>query len=126
MKVIFAIAGLVCAAPMLASPTPAHAGTMDEAFGNTMTTSDAEGNTESWYFNPDGTLTMRYGKGPLIPGTWSLKGENICVLYEGRPELCYKHAEGKKVGDQWVSTGQSGSDEIVGKIWIVGLRAGRP
>lgn len=102
---------------------PALAGTMENTFNNTVKVKSAEGAESSWYFNADGTFTMKAktpeGQDVEIKGTWAKEGDKICSTpnaVEGQPapvKTCVNYVEGKNVGDSWEVTSDTGAKSTV-------------
>jgi hypothetical protein len=98
----------------------ASADTLNNAFGNTLTTTGADGASFRWFFNADSTYSVVTPDGASVSGTWTREGENLCVTPTGGgPTQCALIVDGKAVGDTWpVETGN-------GSV-TVSLVAGRP
>jgi hypothetical protein len=80
-------AAAVVAAP-LAVPTVAAAQAADAsaAFGNTLLTIDPDGRSRKIWLKPDGTWTGLSRRGLNLAGTWSVRGEKVC-LKQSKPRL---------------------------------------
>ena len=103
---------------------PALAASMEARFGNTMLGIRPDGTVLKLYYNADHTFS-----GEIIPagsavtyeakGTWSLKGEQLCVVPENGPESCAV-LKGDHAGDKWETTVQGADGKpVVQKIEIV-------
>lgn len=124
-----------CAAAVLGmglamTALPALAANMEARFGNTMVGVRPDGTVLRLYYNKDHSFS-----GLITPagsptsfeakGTWTLKGEKLCVTPEGGPggapakESCAL-LKGDKVGDKWQTTVQ-GTDgkPVVQSVEIV-------
>lgn len=98
----------------------AFADTLTNAFGNTLTTTGADGATFRWHFNADSTYTVITPDGASVPGTWTREGDNLCVTPAGgAPAQCAPIVDGKAVGDSWTVTTENGAITVA-------LVAGRP
>lgn len=98
----------------------AMADTLNNAFGNTLTTTGADGATVRWFFNADSTYAMATPDGASVSGTWTREGDNLCVTPTGGGAAqCAPIVDGKAVGDTW--TVETGNGSVT-----VSLVAGRP
>jgi hypothetical protein len=80
----------------------AFADTISASFGNTLTTTGADGVTVRWMFNADQSYTMALPDGATVSGTWARNGGDLCVTPNGGGEaVCAPIVEGKAVGDTW-------------------------
>jgi hypothetical protein len=111
------MAALAAGAVLMAGA--AFADTMSASFGNTMTTTGADGVTVRWMFNADNTYTMALPDGTSLAGTWARNGAELCVTPNGGGDVvCAPVVEGKAVGDTW--TVQTAAGPVT-----VALTAGR-
>lgn len=95
-------------------------GTMDNLFGNTVTTTSADGVTVSWRFDPDNTYSATLPNGTNASGSWAVTGHDLCVTpSDGSPVQCAPLAEGKTAGDTWTVTNAEGA------VTTVSIIAGR-
>ncbi|MDO8422720.1 MAG: hypothetical protein Q7S99_11220 [Parvibaculum sp.] len=115
---------VLVAALSLGTALPALAASMEPRFGNTMLGIRPDGTVLKLYYNADHTFS-----GEIIPGgspvtyeakgTWTLKGEELCVVPENGPESCAV-LKGDHVGDKWETTVQGADGKpVVQKIEIV-------
>ncbi len=72
---LFAL-GLALAAPTLAAPAPAS---LAKAFGNTVVSTYPDGRTALLWLKPDGTYAAKGRHRTPSSGTWSLKGQEMCL-----------------------------------------------
>ncbi|MGD9966569.1 MAG: hypothetical protein AB7T59_08625 [Hyphomonadaceae bacterium] len=108
------IAGVVLAA------APAFADTMENAYSNTIvvTAAGTEGET-LYHFNADGTFTGVAAGGSQMAGSFTLEGDQLCLIQPNGQPACTSVAAGKNVGDTWTQLG------VDGREINVELRAGR-
>ena len=98
MKKLFAAA--LASAALFAGA--ALADTIGSSFGNTLTTTGADGVTVRWMFNADNTYAMALPDGTTVTGTWARQGADLCVTPgDGSGAQCAPIVEGKSVGDTW-------------------------
>lgn len=115
---------VLVAALSFGAALPALAASMEPRFGNTMLGVRPDGTVLKLYYDADHTFS-----GEIIPagspttyeakGTWTLKGEQLCVVPENGPESCAV-LKGDHVGDKWETTVQGADGKpVVQKIEIV-------
>lgn len=98
----------------------AAADTIANSFGNTLTTTGADGVTVRWHFNADNTYSMVLPDGTTGAGTWTQSPGQVCVTpNDGSAQQCAQSVDGKNVGDTW--TVQNGTGETI----TVSIVAGR-
>lgn len=103
------------------SAAPAFAETIQNAFGNTVSVTYADGRIASYHFNEDGTFTGIAPGGTTMRGRWAIEGEELCLIPPGGQAPTCTHIESdKNVGDTWTQTGSDGSQITVA------ITAGRP
>ena len=83
--------------------SPALAGPLDYAFGNTVRIENADGVTD-YYLNEDGTFSTGAGDS----GTWIVDGAQICTMV-GEATDCGPYQADRKVGDSWTDAQEDGS-----------------
>ncbi len=94
------ITGVVFGAALFAGA--AFADTIAASFGNTLTTTGADGVTVRWMFNADNTYAMALPDGTTVAGTWARNGGDLCVTPAGGGQAqCAPIIEGHGVGDTW-------------------------
>lgn len=98
---------------------PALADTMENAYGNTIVVTYANGAEARYYFNADGTMQVLTPSGDTVSGAYEIDGDQICFTPDGGERGCTAYVGGKNVGDSWTQTGTDGAE--VG----VRLEAGR-
>ena len=67
----------------MAAAPQAH---VDAAFGNTLLTIDPDGRSRKIWLKPDGTWTGLSRRGLALAGTWTTKGDKLC-LKQSKPRL---------------------------------------
>lgn len=81
---------LLLAAALLAAALGARAAepsaNVAAAFGNTILTIDPDGRSRKIWLQPDGSWTGRSRRGIPLAGTWTVKGEKVC-LHQSKPGL---------------------------------------
>jgi hypothetical protein len=99
---------------------PAFADTMENAYSNTIvvTTPGTEGET-LYHFNADGTFTGVAAGGSAMSGSYTLDGDQLCLIQPNGQPACTSVAADKNVGDTWTQLG------VDGREINVELRAGR-
>jgi hypothetical protein len=122
--VLLASIALTTAVPALADPTPGSppsASASDPAngpFGNTVVVTNADGSSERFYIEPDGTYTARRSDGAMLNGRWTESGpenDGIACFVENSPTLppdqqrtCFLHSHRRNVGDSFDAVDQAG------------------
>ncbi len=76
MKLAVIALSLALAAPAFAAPAPAS---LAKAFGNTVVSTYPDGRTALLWLKPDGTYDAKGRRRTPSSGTWSLKGEKMCL-----------------------------------------------
>jgi len=110
MKKILAAAALAFAL----SAAPAFADTMQNAFGNTVVVTYANGSSAQYQFNEDGTFTGIAPGGTTMRGRWAVEADQLCLIPPGgQAPSCLALAADKNVGDSWTQTGSSGAEITV-------------
>lgn len=110
-----AIAALAAGACLFAGI--AFADTMSATFGNTVTTQGPDGAVVRWQFNADNSYSVTLPDGATAAGTWELGGGQLCVTPTGGGQRqCAPLADGKGVGDTWVTTNDAGESVTVAII----------
>lgn len=109
--------GIVLAAQLLALPL--MAGTIDNSFGNTLSATNAKGETANWYINADKSYSVTGADGVQVDGTWRIDGASFCATPAGAAESCFTYVDGKAVGDNWDVS------DAAGNVLKVSLKAGR-
>jgi len=108
-KLVFAVAMLAALAAGAAS-----AETIQNAFGNTVVVTYADGRSVSYHFNEDGTFTGQAPGGMGLRGRWSIDGEQLCLIPPGgQAPTCTEIASDKVVGDTWTQAAADGSEMTV-------------
>ena len=70
----------------LATPAAAAPGDVKASFGNTILTVDPDGRSRKIWLKPDGTWTGLSRRGLDLAGTWTEKGQKVC-LKQSKPRL---------------------------------------
>lgn len=103
-------AATFAAVMMVGGAAFAASATMEATFGNTVTVSDASGNTLASYFmNADGTFSLTGADGTSAAGTWRETDTEVCLTVTGGEESCSPLSAGHGVGDTWEATGADGA-----------------
>lgn len=100
---------LVPLAMAAALATPAFAGELDAAFGNTVRVTLPSGATVQYHYNADNTFEMVAPDGAHVSGAWALRGDQLCTTPAGGAESCVPFQPGHGVGDTWTQTDANGS-----------------
>lgn len=95
-------AGLARAASPVEPDSPVVA-----AFGNTVTTTYPDGRTQQIWLHPDGTWAGLSRTRRELTGTWSLKGDRVCMRQRTPPTLpfsyCTRFPQDAHVGAAWAA-----------------------
>lgn len=97
----FAVAALIA--------TPALAGELDSAFGNTVRVTLGNGAVVQYHYDADNTYTMIAPDGSQVHGAWALRGGQLCSTPTGGAESCVPVQAGRNVGDTWTQTDTDGA-----------------
>ena len=90
----------------------AFADTLENAFGNTLIVTNAEGQTARYHFNADHSYMMMAGETHVM-GSWEVAGGQICMTPQGGERACAPYDASKNVGDSWIQAGIDGSQITV-------------
>ena len=74
------------ASPLAAPASAATTADVKSAFGNTVVTVDPDGRTRKIWLQPDGSWTGLSRRGLDLAGTWTVKGDKVC-LSQSKPRL---------------------------------------
>lgn len=110
------IAAFALAAAMA---VPAAAGTIENAFGNTLNVQLADGTALAFHFNADNTYVMKLPDNSTVNGTWALQNNQLCLTPQGGAPDCHPDPGNHNVGESW--TGVNGQ----GQEMTLSLTAGR-
>lgn len=97
----------------------ASADTMENAYGNTVVVTYANGAAARYHFNADHTFMLMLPDGSSTSGTYEITGDQICLTPAGGERACTGYVGGKSVGETWTQTATDGSSVTVS------LEAGR-
>ena len=96
----------------------AFADTMAETYGNTVLSTNDNGETSKFWFKADGTVTFETSKGEKGSGKWAIKEGKYCStpnLPANAPkdtpapkESCLEYQANHKVGDKWTQKDADG------------------
>lgn len=86
----------------------AHAGTIENAVGNTITVTTPDGAQIRYHFEADGTFTAHLPDNSTIAGAWANQDENVCLTPAGGSAQCYPSGD-YNVGDTWTLPAPDGS-----------------
>jgi len=106
---------LLGAAPTLALAAPAAqpAPSVAAAFGNTVTSTYPDGRTQKIWLQPDGTWTGLSRAARPLAGTWTVRGEKVCLRQRQPPTLpfsyCTAFPADPRVGAAWPSKDFAGT-----------------
>ena len=77
------------------------------AFGNTVTTTYPDGRTQKIWLRPDGTWTGLSRSRQPLAGSWTSKGDKVCLRQKKPPTLpfsyCTAFPADARVGAAWTS-----------------------
>jgi hypothetical protein len=100
---------LLCAVPALAlgAQDAEPVQRVAAAFGNTVTSTYPDGRSQKIWMQPDGTWTGLSRRGLRLAGTWSLRGDKVCLRQRTPPTLpfsyCTAFPADTRVGAAWPS-----------------------
>lgn len=90
-----------------AAPSADDAARLAAAFGNTVTTTYPDGRTQKIWLHPDGEWTGLSRSRKKLAGTWTLKGDSVCLRQKSPPtlpiSLCTPFPQGAHVGVAWMA-----------------------
>ena len=104
---IFAVAAALAAPPAVAAVTAAD---LKPAFSNTIVSAYPDGRKAKLWLNANGSYRAQGRRGKPSSGTWSLKGERICLKQSKpfrAPTYCTNVVKGG-VGTSWASKAVTG------------------
>ncbi len=100
--------GLASAAQPAAVEPPVFA-----AFGNTVVTTYPDGRTQQIWLHPDGAWAGLSRTHRELTGTWTLKGDRVCMRQKTPPTLpfsyCTAFPQDARVGAAWASKDFAGT-----------------
>lgn len=85
-RTVVLLAATILAAPLAVHAAPAAQADVSAAFGNTVLTIDPDGRSRKIWLKPDGTWTGLSRRGLDLAGTWTTKGDKVC-LKQSKPRL---------------------------------------
>lgn len=95
------------AGPAFAAETPGPDARLAAAFGNTVTTTYPDGRTQKIWLRADGTWTGLSRNRQPLAGSWSTKGDKVCMRQKKPPTLpfsyCTAFPADAHVGVAWSS-----------------------
>jgi hypothetical protein len=100
---------LLAAAPGLAGADPSTAADprVAAAFGNTIISTYPDGRTQEIWLKPDGAWAGLSRTHRGLAGTWTLKGDKVCLRQKTPPTLpfsyCTAFPQDARVGAAWTS-----------------------
>ncbi len=113
-----AILGLVASVLFVSASFAADE--MKPAFGNTVEVKDSKGAVMSYWFNEDGSYSLKSGA-TTTKGKWAVKNGQVCLVPDGGQENCQPSTiAGKKPGDSWENTNAADNTKVT-----VTIKAGR-
>ena len=96
----------LAAAPMAA--LAAQASPLERAFGNTVVSAYPDGRTGLLWLKKDGTYTAKGRRRTDSSGSWSLKGDKLC-LKQSRPTAApFRYCTGLPSGESWKAKAVTG------------------
>lgn len=107
-RLAFAIAA---AAALMAGS--AFADTIENAYGNTIVVTGADGAAIRYQFNADGSFAAALPDGNTLAGTYEVADGQICLTPAGGERGCTGYVGDKNVGDTWTQTAIDGSNITV-------------
>jgi hypothetical protein len=102
VKTLIVLAALSVAAPALADPR------LKPAFSGTIVSTYPDGRTANLWLNADGTYKAEGRRRKPSSGTWSIKGEKICLKQRKPFPGPFSHCEALPSGEQWSSKAVTG------------------
>ncbi len=87
---------------------PAAAGTIDNAFGNTLNVQLGDGTALAFHFNADGTYVMKLPDNTAVPGAWALQNNQLCLTPTGGAPDCHPDPGNHAVGETWSAVNGQG------------------
>lgn len=93
----------------LALAGAAQAQSIENAFGNTVVVTLANGASLRYHFNADHTFTLFAPDNTSQSGTWEIADSQLCLTSEAMGRSCSALGQDRQVGDTWTSTGGDGS-----------------
>lgn len=100
---------LIATALVVASAGAAFADTMENAYGNTVVVTLANGGEVRYQFNADQTYSVTTPDGQSVSGAYTTGDGQICLTPAGGEAACTAYVADKAVGDSWTQTGSDGS-----------------
>ncbi len=108
---------LVALALAIGSIGVAAAGTLENAFGNTVVMRQANGEETRYRFNADNTYSVRLPNGQSINGSWQRSGEQICMTPAGGTPACMPvDGANHSVGDTWTITDPASNSQTTASM----------
>ena len=101
------------AATAFAFSAAAFADTLENAAGNTVNVTNAEGATVRYHFDADHSFMMMTPDNQMVHGAWSVADGQICLTPTGGEPGCTDYVGDKNVGDSWTQRGIDGTQITV-------------
>jgi len=83
---ILPLVAALMAAPIAITPAAAAPADASAAFGNTVLIVDPDGRSRKIWLQPNGAWTGMSRRGLDLAGTWTVKGEKVCIK-QSKPRL---------------------------------------
>jgi hypothetical protein len=108
-----ALAGALATPVLAVHAQDAAARKVAPAFGNTVMSIYPDGRSQKIWMHPDGTWDGKSRRGNPLAGSWTVKGEKVCVRQSKPPTLpisfCIPFPAEPEVGVSWTSKDLTGT-----------------
>jgi hypothetical protein len=105
------MAALVLGACLFAGA--AQAGTIENAYANTIIVTQPDGVVMRYHFNEDARFTVTAPDGTEVSGDYWVRGAELCLLPDDGDVACVPYEADKNVGDTWTQVGSDGQQITV-------------
>jgi hypothetical protein len=109
LPILISAAALAATAAVAADSTAQVA----PAFGNTVLSVYPDGRSQKIWMHPDGSWEGQSRRGTALAGSWSVKGDKVCLKQSKPPTLplsyCTVFPQNTYVGVTWASKDMSGT-----------------
>jgi hypothetical protein len=116
----FAIIALALTIAMPAAAAP-KAGRVERAFGNTVVSTYPDGRTGLLWLKADGTYTAKGRRRTPSSGTWSVKGEKMCLKQVKPMKAPFSYCTRLPSGTSWSAKAVTG--EPIKVTIVPGIKA---
>ena len=107
------IAANIAAAAVALAAAPAFADTVQNAYGNTIVVTEANGVVVRYHFNADGSFELIGPDNQPVHGSYAVANGQICLTPAGGQAACTQYVGDKNVGDTWTQPASDGSQITV-------------